>query len=78
MSDVMEKRGDDEIWDDYAGKADVLIQELKYALTLAKSVSRKVRENGNIDDSLFRDLERRVYAAYRSVGDMSAVLDEIE
>ena len=78
MTETIEKREDDVIWEDYSNDAATLVRDLQYALTLAKSVSKKMRDHADMDVDLFRDLERKVYAAYRTVGTMSALIDEAD
>jgi hypothetical protein len=75
---MTQKREDSEIWEDYEVEAARLVTELQYALALARAVSKKIREKSDIDTGLFRGAERRVYAAYRHVGRMSELLNEIE
>lgn len=74
----MTKREDDVIWEDYLFKAESLVTELKHCMTLARKVVRRVNEDSDLDYPLFRDLERCVYRAYRTVGDMSGLQDEAD
>lgn len=78
MTGPTQKRDDAAIWEDFGHDADELVKELQSALLLARKIKRDLWDNTNIDTPLFRDAERRVYAVYRLVGQMSELLDEIE
>lgn len=78
MSETPTKREDAEIWADWHYEAEQLVRELELALKVAKIVRAKINHETDLESRIFRDAEKHVYAAYRRVGTMSGLIDEID